>query len=342
VPPERQAALYKALSPADPQLRTYIDSNSHFPAAPEVHVFGNVDVDEHGLRVSLAAPYKERQQGVPDGCGLYFHTDGSFFRTLPPVCTQLYCRVAPSPESSHGVLAFPSGDVAYDASATAFLDGRLAYDLCPPARRRQLDMLHVRYHPDASEPRIQRLGLRLASNGLRLVRPEDAEDTAGTGNDRFDPSTFPTSAETNRVRAHWPAGSEELYAHMEVDATGASCFPFVQIHPRTGRKAVVCSAVSVDTLSDTLSGEGPLGWLRSQEVIGETLEPALASAYFHSWRSGDLLLWDNRALLHSFTPAASFAGEDRFMHRISLVGTRDAVPRVRAARPTASGHGAKL
>jgi hypothetical protein len=41
VPPERQAALYKALSPADPQLRT-IDSNSHFPAAPEVHVFGNV------------------------------------------------------------------------------------------------------------------------------------------------------------------------------------------------------------------------------------------------------------------------------------------------------------
>ena len=44
MPPERQAALYKALSPADPQLRTYIDANSHFPAAPEVHVFGNVDV----------------------------------------------------------------------------------------------------------------------------------------------------------------------------------------------------------------------------------------------------------------------------------------------------------
>ena len=29
-----------------------------------------------------------------------WHSDGSFFRTLPPVCTQLYCVTAPSPQRS--------------------------------------------------------------------------------------------------------------------------------------------------------------------------------------------------------------------------------------------------
>lgn len=345
VPPELQAALYKALSPADPQLRTYIDANSHFPNAPEVHVFGNVDVDEYGLKMSLKRkedydPKKTTKQGVPDACGLYFHSDGSQYRTLPPICTQLYCRIAPDPDSTRGELHFPSGTVSYDASATVFLDGRLAYDLCSPERQQALETLHARYHPNAAEPRIKEMGLRLSSNGLRLVRPEEAEDVAGTGNDKFDPSTFPTGAITNRVREHWPARSEELYAHMEVDATGAPCFPFVQTHPRTGRKAVIVNPAQVDTLSDTMEGEGPLGWERTQELIHETLEPALASVYFHSWRAGDLVIWDNRMLLHSFTPPSKYKDHDRFMHRVSLVGTRDAIPRVNARSPVMAGSGA--
>ena len=280
VSPERQATIYKALSPSDPALRTYIDTNSHFPEQPEVHVFGNVDVDEYGLQVSLKPQVlthdegEARRTGVPDACGLYFHTDGSFFRTLPPVCTQLYCRVAPPPETSAGVLHLPGGDVEYHSSATGFLDGRLAYDLLSAERQRQLERLHVRYHPEIGG-KIIREGLRISSNGLRMVAAEDAEDECGTANDRFDPSAFPTFGDLNTVRDMWPDGSEELHAYVETDATGAACYPLVNTHPTTGRKGIVASAVAVDTLSETMEGEGSLGGARSQELLGEILEPAV-------------------------------------------------------------------
>ena len=74
-----------------------------------------------------------RPTGVPDACGLYFHTDGSFYRTLPPVCTQLYCVVAPDP--------------ALSGQSTAFLQRLSAQSLPPslhtsfPTRRRQASLL---------------------------------------------------------------------------------------------------------------------------------------------------------------------------------------------------------
>lgn len=163
-------------------------------------MFGNVDVDEYGLQVSLKPQAlthgvgEARRTGVPDACGLYFHTDGSFFRTLPPVCTQLYCRVAPAAETSSGILHLPSGDVEYHSSATGFLDGRIAYDLLSERQQRDLQKLHVRYHPQIAD-KIRSEGLRLSSNGLRMVTAEDAEDECGTANNRFDPSVLLDSVE---------------------------------------------------------------------------------------------------------------------------------------------------
>ena len=114
-----------------------------------------------------------------------WHSDGSFFRTLPPVCTQLYCVTAPSPQHSAGMLRLPCGATPFDSSATGFLDGRVAYDLLSPERKRACEQLIVRYHPAVAD-RIRSKGLRISSNGLRLVRSEDAEDEAGTGNHLFD------------------------------------------------------------------------------------------------------------------------------------------------------------
>ena len=49
-------------------------------------------------------------------------------------------------------------------------------------------------------------------------------------------------------------------------------------------------AVALDTLSETLDGEGSLGWERSQELVEELLRPALSSVYFHPWRAGDFVI----------------------------------------------------
>ena len=106
----------------------------------------------------------------------------------------------------------------------------------------------------------------------------------------FQPSTFPTFGPSNTVRELWPPGSEDLHDAVETDSTGAACFPLVTTNPRTGRKALVVSAVALDTLSETLDGEGSLGWERSQELVEELLRPALSSVYFHPWRAGDFVI----------------------------------------------------
>ena len=75
LPPSRQAEIYKALSPHDPSERTYIDSNSHFPETPQVHVLGNVDVDQYLLHQTfllILSPCRSADLHVFCGAGMVF------------------------------------------------------------------------------------------------------------------------------------------------------------------------------------------------------------------------------------------------------------------------------
>jgi taurine dioxygenase len=46
--------------------------------------------------------------------------------------------------------------------------------------------------------------------------------------------------------------------------------------------------------------------------------------YRHTWRSGDMLMWDNRCLLHRADPNFDAAVYPRVMHRTCLRGTAPA------------------
>ncbi|OWT60178.1 TauD/TfdA dioxygenase family protein [Candidimonas nitroreducens] len=83
----------------------------------------------------------------------------------------------------------------------------------------------------------------------------------------------------------------------------------VQTHPVTGRQLYFISPTLVKTISGYTEVE-------SQELARLLVEHATRpeSVYRHKWQVGDLVFWDNRASLHSASPA-NYVGGNRLMHR---------------------------
>lgn len=72
--------------------------------------------------------------------------------------------------------------------------------------------------------------------------------------------------------------------------------PLVQINPVTGRKSMMIGAHASHIV----------GWPveTGRALLAELLERATQpeAVYRHEWRTGDLIIWDNRAALHRATP----------------------------------------
>ncbi|CAN7543028.1 TauD/TfdA family dioxygenase [Phenylobacterium sp. LjRoot219] len=89
--------------------------------------------------------------------------------------------------------------------------------------------------------------------------------------------------------------------------------PMVYVQQETGRKVLNVSpsfAVGIYELG------GPDGDALLAEVIACCTAPA--NAYFHDWRYGDMVLWDNWRTLHCATGVP--ADETRVMHRTTIAG----------------------
>jgi alpha-ketoglutarate-dependent 2,4-dichlorophenoxyacetate dioxygenase len=96
------------------------------------------------------------------------------------------------------------------------------------------------------------------------------------------------------------------------------CHPLVRVHPDTGRKCLFMGehASHID------------GWPMAE---GRTLLARLDAhateerfVYRHRWRPGDMLMWDNRCLLHRADPNFDAAFYPRVLHRTCLRGTAPA------------------
>ena len=83
----------------------------------------------------------------------------------------------------------------------------------------------------------------------------------------------------------------------------------VQVHPVTGRKVYY---LNLDPLEfrgiDEESG---------RQLINQLVEFASQpqNVYRHRWQPGELLIWDNHAMLHSGTPTQMYEADRRLMHR---------------------------
>lgn len=117
-----------------------------------------------------------------------------------------------------------------------------------------------------------------------------------------------------RVVFYWGASASKpddaaLREHPPVD------HPLVRTHPETGRKALYLGNHASHIL-DLPKAEGAT-------LLNELLEHTTRAefVYTHRWRAGDLVIWDNRCLLHRAVANYDMGRYRRVLHRSVVRGT---------------------
>ena len=90
--------------------------------------------------------------------------------------------------------------------------------------------------------------------------------------------------------------------------------PLVRVHPVSGRTALWVTWAEMDRIVGRSREE-------SLELVMSLVERGTTDdlVYAHAWQPGDLVIWDNRCMLHSTTPY-TYADERRLMYRVSPHG----------------------
>ena len=93
-----------------------------------------------------------------------------------------------------------------------------------------------------------------------------------------------------------------------------STHPLVRTHPETGRKALYISRNRMDHIVGMDRAEG-------HALIDELVEHAIQPqfTYRHKWQQGDIVIWDNRCLMHKANGDYP-DGARRVMQRIIVAG----------------------
>ena len=91
--------------------------------------------------------------------------------------------------------------------------------------------------------------------------------------------------------------------------------PLVRTHPETGCKALYLGNHS----SHILGIPEAEGRVLLDELLAHTTQPQFV--YTHRWRKGDLVIWDNRCLLHRAVANYEISRYRRVLHRSVVRGT---------------------
>ena len=111
-------------------------------------------------------------------------------------------------------------------------------------------------------------------------------------------------------------GRAAARSEIEQQETPDVVHPLLRTHEDTGNKAVYFNPNRTDHIvdMDRKSSDELLDWLHAHIT-----QPKYR--YDHAWRPGDILLWDNRCLIHSVNTDYPI-GQKRAHQRILLKGTR--------------------
>jgi taurine dioxygenase len=90
--------------------------------------------------------------------------------------------------------------------------------------------------------------------------------------------------------------------------------PLVRTHPESGRKSIYLNPIRIERIvgmeeSDALT--------LLDELLAHATQPQYE--YRHQWRQGDMVMWDNRCLLHKANGDYDM-GQVRYLYRIMLKG----------------------
>jgi len=90
--------------------------------------------------------------------------------------------------------------------------------------------------------------------------------------------------------------------------------PLVRTHPESGRKAIYLNPIRTEGIVGMDDGEG-------LPLLDELLDHAMQEKYQyrHRWEPGDVVMWDNRCLLHKANGDYDMT-QLRYMYRVMLQG----------------------
>jgi taurine dioxygenase len=90
--------------------------------------------------------------------------------------------------------------------------------------------------------------------------------------------------------------------------------PLVRTHPESGRKSIYLNPIRTEGI-DGMEEAAALALL--DELLAHATQPQYE--YRHQWRTGDMVMWDNRCLLHKANGDYDM-GQVRYLYRIMLKG----------------------
>jgi taurine dioxygenase len=92
--------------------------------------------------------------------------------------------------------------------------------------------------------------------------------------------------------------------------------PIVRTHPGTGRRAIYINPIRIEEIVG-------IPEQKALPLLDELLEHATQEKfqYRHKWKTGDLVIWDNRCLMHKANGDYPVS-EVRYLYRVMLKGDR--------------------
>lgn len=92
----------------------------------------------------------------------------------------------------------------------------------------------------------------------------------------------------------------------------AAIHPLVKTHPVSGRKSLYINPIRIESIVGMLDSE-------ALPLLGELLAHSVQEKfqYRHRWQEGDLVMWDNRCLLHKANGDYDHS-QTRYLYRVML------------------------
>ena len=93
--------------------------------------------------------------------------------------------------------------------------------------------------------------------------------------------------------------------------------PISRTHPENGRKAIYINPIRIETIAGMKETDAQL-------LLCELLQHAIQERfqYRHKWKQGDLVMWDNRCLLHKANGDYDHETQTRYLYRVMLQGDK--------------------
>jgi alpha-ketoglutarate-dependent 2,4-dichlorophenoxyacetate dioxygenase len=165
-------------------------------------------------------------------------------------------------------------------------------------RRRMYGLANRLWHTDAS---FQDPPGRYSMLSAKVVPPAGAETEYADMRAAYDALPAETKTRLEGLRVHHSiAYSRQTlgfeFSAAEADALQGAVHPLVRTIPRSGRRSLYVASHA----SRILDWPVPEGRLLLRDLIEHATRPEFV--YRHSWRVGDLVIWDNRATMHRGRP----------------------------------------